>query len=169
MAMTFRVVLHSGYPVHARNWPKRPRFIAIGLPQFSHGSISSSPLSDSGSWTSTSRVLVQSGYPLQRCYVILVEVDRHNWPVAAGPQIEQRKQVGSRNVHAFITLPLDVSPECRDSRNRQEGRKAGSTIGGECLATRTRIAKVHDQPEMRVVIAIRRNHGRTNSKITAER
>src|SRR5262245_4345349 len=65
VAMSILVVLHSGYPVHARNCPKRPRLTAIGLPQFSHGSTSSSPDSDSGCCSSSSRVLVHSGYPLQ--------------------------------------------------------------------------------------------------------
>ena len=33
---TDAVVLHSGYPEQARNWPKRPILRSIGLPHFSH-------------------------------------------------------------------------------------------------------------------------------------
>src|SRR5579863_7301798 len=58
------VVLHSGYPEHARNCPNRPFLSTIGRPQFSQYSVSSCsetpPVSDAGS----SRVLVHSGYPV---------------------------------------------------------------------------------------------------------
>src|SRR4030095_4863944 len=61
--MILRVVLHSGYPVHARTCPNRPRFRTIGRPQFSHVSSSSSvPCASAGS---SSFVLSQSGYRLQ--------------------------------------------------------------------------------------------------------
>src|SRR5438132_8975528 len=40
VAIIFRVVLHSGYPVQARNIPNLPRLGTIGRPQFSHVSSS---------------------------------------------------------------------------------------------------------------------------------
>src|SRR3974390_367284 len=48
-----RVVLQSGYPVHARNVPNRPRFSAISFPQFSQYSVlfsASSAISSAMSW-----------------------------------------------------------------------------------------------------------------------
>src|ERR1035441_1131856 len=63
------VVLQSGYPVQAKKVPKRPFFSTMGRPQFSQ--YSSSPcsarsiLSTSGRSTVSSRVYVQSGYPVQ--------------------------------------------------------------------------------------------------------
>src|SRR5688572_10629413 len=65
-AAILRVVLHSGYPVQARNCPNLPRLSAIGLPQFSQGSGSASaaaasPPSLGGSSTAISLVFLHSG------------------------------------------------------------------------------------------------------------
>ncbi len=52
-ATSRRVVWQSGYPVHAKNAPNRPRFSAISLPQFSQYSVlfsASSGISSAMSW-----------------------------------------------------------------------------------------------------------------------
>src|SRR4051812_43994486 len=59
--------LQSGYPEHARNRPKRPRLTSIGLLHLSHFSsvVSSCTTTIFPSTSLKSRVLLQSGYPLQ--------------------------------------------------------------------------------------------------------
>ena len=87
--------------MQARNGPNRPRLRAIGLPQFSHGSISSSPDSGSGSWVSTSRVLVHSGYALHA-------MNGPNLPTRfsiGAPHLSQASPISMPFLRSIISLP----------------------------------------------------------------
>src|SRR5215468_2603368 len=113
-AASLRVVLHSGYPVHARNCPKRPRFSVIGFPQFSQGSGSAASAEASPSFGASSLtislVFLHSGYAEHA-------INRPNWPHLITIGLPHFSQTSSVGISIFLRFSMFLEARLRSFAN----------------------------------------------------